>query len=64
MADWLRQSKRAHHALEKSASVNGQDESLTFDAKPVEIKALFGNSLEPVRAATLRDKMLAAGLPI
>lgn len=35
-----------------------------FDAKPAEIKALFSNSLEPVRAATLRDKMLAAGLPI
>ncbi|KAG0163657.1 hypothetical protein DFQ28_011355 [Apophysomyces sp. BC1034] len=35
-----------------------------FDAKPAEIKALFSNSLEPMRAATLRDKMLAAGLPI
>ena len=29
MADCLRQSKRAHHALEKSASGNGQTESLT-----------------------------------
>ncbi|MFP3709284.1 hypothetical protein SB783_35290 [Paraburkholderia sp. SIMBA_009] len=29
MADWLRQSKRAHHALEKSASGNGQAEPLT-----------------------------------
>lgn len=35
-----------------------------FDAKPAEIKTLFSNSLEPVRAATLRDRMLAAGLPI
>lgn len=35
-----------------------------LDAKPAEIKALFSNSLDPVRAATLRDKMLAAGLPI
>lgn len=35
-----------------------------FDAKPAEIKALFSNLLEPERAATLRDKMLAAGLPI
>ncbi|MFP3614869.1 RtcB family protein, partial [Paraburkholderia sp. SIMBA_050] len=26
---WLRQSKRAHHALEKSASGNGQTEPLT-----------------------------------
>ncbi|WP_310318118.1 hypothetical protein, partial [Paraburkholderia terricola] len=30
MADWLRQSKRAHHALEKSASGNGRAESLTI----------------------------------
>ncbi|MDR6496745.1 8-oxoguanine deaminase, partial [Paraburkholderia terricola] len=30
MADWLRQSKRAHHALEKSASGNGRAESLTL----------------------------------
>jgi transposase len=29
MADWLRQSIRAHHALEKSASGNGQTEPLT-----------------------------------
>ncbi|MDD7787803.1 ExeA family protein [Ralstonia pseudosolanacearum] len=35
-----------------------------FDAKPAEIRALFTNSLDPLRAATLRDKMLAAGLPI
>jgi Family of unknown function (DUF5372) len=30
MADWLRQSKRAYHALEKSASGNGPDEPLTL----------------------------------
>jgi type II secretory pathway predicted ATPase ExeA len=35
-----------------------------FDAKPAEIKALFSNALDPVRSANLRDKMLAAGLPI
>jgi hypothetical protein len=35
-----------------------------FDARPAEIKALFSNSLDPVRAATRRDRMLAAGLPI
>lgn len=35
-----------------------------FDAKPAEIKALFSNSLDSMRAAELRDKMLAAGLPI
>ncbi|WP_244110150.1 glycine zipper 2TM domain-containing protein, partial [Burkholderia ambifaria] len=29
MADWLRQSKRAHHALEKSARGNGRPEPLT-----------------------------------
>lgn len=35
-----------------------------FDAKPAEIKALFNQSLDPVRTADLRDKMLVAGLPI
>ena len=35
-----------------------------FDAKPAEIRALFNNKLEPVRTAELRDRMLAAGLPI
>lgn len=35
-----------------------------FDARPAEIKALFGNSLDSVRATDLRGKMLAAGLPI
>jgi type II secretory pathway predicted ATPase ExeA len=35
-----------------------------FDAKPAEIKALFGNRLDPTRAAELRDRMLQAGLPI
>ncbi|EGY29596.1 hypothetical protein Rin_00004340 [Candidatus Regiella insecticola 5.15] len=35
-----------------------------FDARAAEIKALFGNSLDSVRATDLRGKMLAAGLPI
>jgi len=35
-----------------------------FDAKPAEIEALFSNSLEPEQAATLRDRMLVAGLPV
>lgn len=35
-----------------------------FDAKPAEIRALFSNQLEPARAAELRDRILAAGLPI
>lgn len=35
-----------------------------FDAKPAEIKALFGNQLEPSRAVELRNRMLAAGLPL
>ena len=35
-----------------------------FDAKPAEIKALFGNQLDPSRVAELRDRMLAAGLPL
>lgn len=35
-----------------------------FDARPSEIKALSDNMLDPARAAELRDKKLAAGLPI
>lgn len=35
-----------------------------FDAKPAEIKAWFGQQLDPVRAAELRDRLLAAGVPI
>lgn len=35
-----------------------------FDAKAGEIRALFSNQLEPKRTAELRDRMLAAGLPI
>lgn len=35
-----------------------------FDARPGEIKALFSNELDATRAAELRGKMLAAGLPI
>ena len=35
-----------------------------FDAKASEIHALFSNQLEPKRTAELRDRMLAAGLPI
>jgi hypothetical protein len=35
-----------------------------FDAKAAEIRALFSNQLEPQRAAELRDRMLAGGLPI
>jgi hypothetical protein len=35
-----------------------------FDAKPTEIKALFNNQLDPARTASLRDRMLRAGLPL
>ncbi|WP_258019377.1 phosphoribulokinase [Pseudomonas chlororaphis] len=35
-----------------------------FDARSTEIKALFSNTLDLTRAVELRDKMLAAGLPI
>jgi hypothetical protein len=35
-----------------------------FDARPAELKALFNNQLDPTRTAELRDRMLAAGLPI
>ncbi|MEB0047054.1 hypothetical protein QN373_16835 [Pseudomonas sp. Dout3] len=35
-----------------------------FAASSTEIKALLSNMLDPTRATELRDKMLAAGLPI
>ena len=35
-----------------------------LDAKSADIKALFNNTLDPMRAAELREKMLRAGLPI
>ena len=35
-----------------------------FDAKASEIRALFNNQLDPTRTAELRDRILAAGLPI
>ena len=35
-----------------------------FDAKASEIRSLFSNQLEPKRTAEIRERMLAAGLPI
>lgn len=35
-----------------------------LDTKSADIKALFNNTLDPVRATELREKMLRAGLPI
>lgn len=35
-----------------------------FDTKSSEIKALFKNKLDPLRTTELREKMLAAGLPL
>ena len=35
-----------------------------FDAKPAEIRAVFRNQLDPAFTAELRDRILAAELPI
>lgn len=35
-----------------------------FDAKAAEIRAMFSNQLELKRTAEIRERMLAAGLPI
>lgn len=35
-----------------------------FNAKPSEIRALFNHQLDPTCTARLRDRILAAGLPI
>jgi len=53
--------------IEPTLTRNGyrvKDLAEQFDAKPAEIKALFSQTLDPVRTAELREKMLAAGLPI
>lgn len=53
--------------LEPTLTRNGyrlKDLVEQFDARPAEIKALFSSTLDPTRAAELRDKMLRAGLPI
>ncbi len=53
--------------LEPTLTRNGyrlRDLVEQFDAKPAEVKALFSNQLDPVRATELRDRMLAAGLPL
>ncbi len=53
--------------LEPTLTRNGyriKDLAEQFDAKPAEIKALFTQTLDPIRTGELRDKMLAAGLPI
>lgn len=35
-----------------------------FDARPAEIRAWFGNQLDPARASELRERLQAAGVPI
>lgn len=41
-----------------------KDMNEQFDAKTAEIRAMFSNQLEPKRTAEIRERMLAAGLPI
>lgn len=41
-----------------------KDMTEQFDAKAAEIRAMFSNQLEPKRTAEIRERMLAAGLPI
>lgn len=50
--------------LEPTLTRHGKDLVEQFDAKPVEIRALFSHQLDPTRTAELRDRILAAGLPI
>jgi type II secretory pathway predicted ATPase ExeA len=53
--------------LEPTLARNGyrlKDLVEQFEAKPAEFKALFNNTLDPLRATELRDKMLRAGLPL
>lgn len=41
-----------------------KDMTEQFDVKAAEIRAMFCNQLEPKRTAEIRERMLAAGLPI
>ena len=53
--------------LEPTLTRNGyrmKDLVEQFNGKAHEFKALFNNTLDPERAAELRDKMLAAGIPL
>lgn len=53
--------------LEPTLTLHGyrlKDMVEQFDAKPAEIRALFNHQLDPTRTAELRDRILAAGLPI
>ena len=53
--------------LEPTLTRNGyhmKDLVEQFNAKAHEFKSLFNNTLDPERASELRDKMLAAGIPL
>ncbi|MBK5415390.1 phosphoribulokinase [Pseudomonas sp. TH31] len=53
--------------LEPTLTRNGyrmKDLVEQFNAKAHEFKVLFNNTLDPERASELRDKMLAAGIPL
>jgi hypothetical protein len=53
--------------LEPTLTHNGyrmKDLVEQFNAKAHEFKSLFNNTLDPERASELRDKMLAAGIPL
>ncbi|MFC3111303.1 hypothetical protein ACFQAT_26395 [Undibacterium arcticum] len=41
-----------------------KDMTEQFDAKAAEIRAMFSNQLKPKRTAEIRERMLAAGLPM
>lgn len=41
-----------------------KDMTEQFDAKAADIRAMFSNQLEPKRTAEIRERTLAAGLPI
>ena len=58
------QGEKRERDLRELVRKNKRPVALFVDEAHAEIKALFSNALDPVRAATLRDRMLAAGLPI
>ncbi|MFP3588626.1 IS5 family transposase, partial [Paraburkholderia sp. SIMBA_055] len=56
---WLRQSKRAHHALDKSASGNGQAEPLTANGVPLSIILTGANRHDVTQLLPLIDAIPA-----
>lgn len=64
MAESRKAAEKALEAFVRNYQTKYPKAVAKFDAKATEVCALFSNQLEPKRAAEIRERMLAAGLPI